>query len=66
MGCRDKAWFDQQRQVLEFAHALANGGWFAGDSFEAILGFFATPWRWDDRFIAWCAAGRPKSFEVSR
>lgn len=66
MTCRDRAWFDSQQELLAFARALGAGGWFAGEGFDIILGFFAAPWRWDREFLAWCAAGRPKAFEMPK
>ena len=63
MNARNRAWFDEQDQLLAFARALGNGGSFAGDSFESVLRFFERPWKWDGAYQEWCRQGRPRSFE---
>lgn len=58
------AWFLIQHEVLAFATALGNAGEL--DGWIGALSFVERPWRWDDAHQAWCAAGRPKKFEVPR
>lgn len=58
---RKKCWYDDPREVLYFAHVLADEGYFDSgtsvkESLQNLMYYFEKPWKWDAEHQAWTAS----------
>lgn len=65
MGANDpRKWIEDHGEVVAFAGALRDAGYFEGDDAVAnVIAYFEKPWKWTDEHDRWAAAGRPDEFD---
>lgn len=52
-------WYSDHREVVSLASVLVDADWLSTP--RDVVYFFEKPWKWNDQFKIWAAAGRPLS-----
>lgn len=60
-GEHTEEWYEDRGELVRFGLALYTGNVL--ETPKDAFYFMEKPWKWNDEHKAWCAAGRPDTYE---